>query len=112
MSNTLRLQLVSQASDLVNQSGLPLKDKKLLLGRLPFAAETMLRVFVDLAQSDPFSVDRIVRSLKLKLETQGNLKKLHTIVRQERDEVERMIADRRAEAEKVVNMREGVTRET
>ena len=67
-------------------------DKKLLIGRVPFVADIMLEMFVQVCEEDPFGVDMIVKSLKKKLDAQGNLKKIHEIVKQERMEVEELIA--------------------
>jgi membrane glycosyltransferase len=47
---------------------------------------------VDVCEEDPFSVDAIVKSMQKKLEAQGNLKKIHEIVKQERRELEEALA--------------------
>jgi hypothetical protein len=67
-------------------------DKKMLEGRIPFVSDIMLQMFVDVCEEDPFSVDAIVKSMQKKLEAQGNLKKIHEIVKQERRELEEALA--------------------
>ena len=52
----------------------------------------MLQMFVEVCQEDPFSIDAIVKSLKKKLDSQGNLKKIHEVVKQERQEIEEALA--------------------
>ena len=52
----------------------------------------MLRMFVEVCKEDPFGVDAIVKSLKKKLDAQGNLKKIHEIVKQERRDIEELLA--------------------
>lgn len=92
MADNERTTLVEQATAIVEQSRLSASDKKLLIGRMPFVADVMLQMFVQVCQEDPFSVDAIVKSLKKKLDAQGNLKKIHEIVKQERQEVEELLA--------------------
>ncbi|MDO8520798.1 MAG: hypothetical protein Q7S52_01660 [bacterium] len=94
MSDLERTSLVEQAKSIVEGSRLSPADKKLLIGRIPFVADTMLRMFVEVCNEDPFGVNAIVRSLKKKLDAQGNLKKIHEIVKQERREVEELLAAR------------------
>ena len=86
-----RTSLVEKAKTIVEQSHLSTADKKLLTGRIPFVADMMLQMFVQVCQEDPFGVDAIVKSLKKKLDAQGNLKKLHEIAKQERREVEELL---------------------
>lgn len=88
MSDLLRATLVEKAKHIVEESHLTKKDKEMLEGRIPFIAETMLQMFVSVCEDDPFSVDAIVKNLKVKLDAQGNLKRLHEIVKQERREIE------------------------
>jgi hypothetical protein len=64
----------------------------MLEGRIPFVSDVMLQMFVDICEEDPFSVDAIVKSMQKKLEAQGNLKKIHEIVRQEQRELEEVLA--------------------
>jgi len=90
MTDTKHTELVEKARHIVLSSGLTPKDKRLLEGRLPYAAESMLEIFVRVCEEDPFSVETIVKGLKKKLDAQGNLKKLHEIVKQERREVEEL----------------------
>lgn len=92
MTDQDRTKLVEKASIIIQQSHLTLADKKLLIGRVPFVADIMLEMFVQVCEEDPFGVDMIVKSLKKKLDAQGNLKKIHEIVKQERIEVEELIA--------------------
>lgn len=88
MPDQSRTTLVEKSIALVEESHLSPADKKMLEGRLPFAADIMLQMFVDVCEEDPFSVDAIVKSMQKKLEAQGNLKKIHEIVKQERRELE------------------------
>jgi hypothetical protein len=80
--------LVEKAIALIEESRLSAPDKKMLEGRIPFVADVMLQMFVNVCEEDPFSVDAIVKSMQKKLEAQGNLKKIHEIVKQERRELE------------------------
>lgn len=92
MVDTIHTTLVQKASTLVEQSHLSSADKKLLEGRIPFVANAILEMFVQVCEEDPFSADGVVRSLKKKLDAQGNLKKIHEVVKQERREMEDMLA--------------------
>ena len=74
--------LVEKATAIVAESRLPVDDKKLLVGRIPFVADVMLQMFVEVCQEDPFSIDAIVKSLK----------KIHEVVKQERQEIEEALA--------------------
>ncbi len=92
MVETEHASLVEKAEAIVKESHLSLPDKKLLIGRIPFVADMMLQMFVQVCQEDPFGVDAVVKSLKKKLDAQGNLKKIHEIVKQERRDVEELLA--------------------
>lgn len=92
MTDTEHTSLVEKAIAIVEESRLSVADKKLLIGRIPFVADIMLQMFVQVCQEDPFGVDAVVQSLKKKLDAQGNLKKIHEIVKQERREVEELLA--------------------
>lgn len=92
MTDQERATLVEKASIIIQESHLIPADKKLLIGRVPFVADVMLQMFVQVCEEDPFGVDMIVKSLKKKLDAQGNLKKIHEIIKQERIEVEELIA--------------------
>lgn len=91
MVDAERTVLVNKGLAIVEQSRLSPADKKLLAGRIPFVGEMMLQMFVQVCEEDPFSIDAVVKSLKKKLETQGNLKRLHEIIKQERREVEELL---------------------
>ncbi len=86
------INLVEKATAIVSGSHLSPADKKLLIGRMPFVVDVMLQMFVQVCDEDPFGIEAIVKSLKKKLDAQGNLKKIHEVVRQEREEVEELIA--------------------
>lgn len=92
MTDIERISLVEQAKTIVEGSRLSAADKKLLIGRIPFVADVMLRMFVEVCTEDPFGVDAVVKSLKKKLDAQGNLKKIHEIVKQERRDLEELLA--------------------
>ena len=92
MTDSSHSVLVNKAVSIVSQSRLSPADKKLLEGRVPFVAEAMLQMFVEVCEEDPFSIDAVVVSLKKKLDAQGNLKKIHEVVKQERREIEDMLA--------------------
>lgn len=81
-----RKKLVLDASKIVESSHLGADDKKLLLGRMPFAPTVILQMFVEVCTEDPFSIDMLVKNLKMKLDAQGNLAKIHEIVKNEREE--------------------------
>ena len=91
MVNADRIDLVAKAIVIIEGSHLSIEDKKLIEGRVPFIADMMLRMFVEICDEDPFGIDAIVKGLKKKLEAQGNLEKLHEIVKQERREVEELL---------------------
>ena len=92
MADTARIDLTVKAIELVESSHLSREDKKLIEGRIPFIADVMLSMFVEVCEEDPFGIDAIVKGLKKKLEAQGNLGKIHEIVKQERREIEDLIA--------------------
>lgn len=92
MTDSSHSVLVNKAVSIIEQSRISAADKKLLEGRVSFVGESMLAMFVQICEEDPFSIDAIVQSLKKKLEAQGNLKKIHEIVKQERREIEDMLA--------------------
>ena len=92
MTDQERVKLVEKTSIIIEESHLTPADKKLLIGRVPFVADVILEMFVQVCEEDPFGVDMIVKSLKKKLDAQGNLKKIHEIVKQELMEVEELIA--------------------
>ncbi len=92
MADQERTSLVERAAAIVASSHLSSADKKLLAGRIPFVADVMLQMFVQVCDEDPFGIDAVVKSLKKKLDAQGNLKKIHEIVKQERREIDDLIA--------------------
>lgn len=92
MADLERTSLVEQAKSIVEESRLSPADKKLLIGRIPFVADAMLRMFVEVCREDPFGVDAVVKSLKKKLDAQGNLRKIHEVVKQERRDLEGLLA--------------------
>lgn len=93
MEDQSRIDLVNKARTIIEGSHIPPADKQLLMGRIPYIADIMLQMFVQVCDEDPFGVDAVVKSLKKKLDAQGNLKKLHEIVKQERREIEELIAE-------------------
>jgi hypothetical protein len=84
-----RDELVVRAIEFVNSSHLKPGDKKLIVGRVPFVSESVLRMFVAVCEENPFGIDVFVKSLRAKLEASGNLKKLHEVLVREAEEVER-----------------------
>jgi hypothetical protein len=92
MTDQEHTTVVEKAIAIVEESRLSAADKKLLIGRIPFVADVMLQMFIQVCTEDPFGVDAIVKSLKKKLDAQGNLKKIHEIVKQERQEIEELLA--------------------
>ena len=91
MTDSEHTNLVESAKEIIAQSRVSPADKKLLLGRIPFVADVMLKMFVQVCQEDTFGADTIVKSLKKKLDAQGNLKKIHEIVKQERRDIEELL---------------------
>lgn len=63
----------------------------MLLGRVPFAPDSVLQMFVQVCEEDPFGIDAVVKNLQKKLEAQGNLKKIHEIVKQESRDIEELL---------------------
>ncbi len=91
MQNQEREAMIQKAREIIEQSHVSQSDKKLLEGRVPYIADVMLKMFVEVCEEDPFGIDGIVKSLKKKLDAQGNLGKLHEIIKQERIDVEELI---------------------
>jgi hypothetical protein len=85
-------KLVTRAQGIVESSHLAVDEKKLLIGRLPFVSSMMLGMFVQICEEDPFSVEMLVKNLKAKIDAQGNLQKIHEIVKQEREEFAEALA--------------------
>lgn len=92
MIDQSRKALTEKASSIVEQSHISAEDKKILAGRIPFVADVMLLMFIQVCEEDPFGIDAVVRNMKKKLDAQGNLKRLHEIVKQERREFEEALA--------------------
>lgn len=88
MTDSKRTELTSRAIEIIHGSRLSGDDKMMLEGRIPFISDSMLEMFVQVCDEDPFGVDAIVKNLKKKLDAGGNLKRLHEIVKQERREIE------------------------
>jgi hypothetical protein len=88
-----RKHLTERAAEIVENSSLSVEDKKLLHDRIPYCETSILTMFVEVCDQDPFSIDFIVRNLKKKLDAGGNLTKIHAIVREEREEFERRLAE-------------------
>lgn len=80
--------LVDKANNIVAGSHISDSDKALLSGRIPYISLSMLEMFVQVCEDDPFGIDAVVKSLKKKLDSQGNLAKLHQVIQQERIEAE------------------------
>ena len=92
MADQERIVLTAKAIELVESSNLSADDKKLIEGRIPFIADVMLKMFVEVCEEDPFGIDAIVKGLKKKLEAQGNLGKIHEIIKQDKREIEELLA--------------------
>ena len=92
MTDQSRKELTEKAALIVEQSHVSAEDKKILSGRIPFVADVMLLMFIQVCEEDPFGIDAVVRNMKKKLDAQGNLKRLHEIVKQERREFEEALA--------------------
>jgi len=90
---TDRDTLVKVSTSIIHSSGLHPEDKKLLLGRIPYCETGILAMFVEVCDQNPFSIDIIVQNLKKKLDAGGNLSKIHAIVKEEREEFERRLAE-------------------
>lgn len=85
--------LVAKATEIVDASSISSDDKKLLNDRIPYCETSILAMFVEVCDQDPFSVDFIVQNLKKKLDAGGNLSKIHAIVKEEKEEFERRLAE-------------------
>jgi hypothetical protein len=92
MSDINHHQLTEEARTIIRSSHIPEADKQILEGRVAFVALPVLSMFVELCKEDPFSTESIVKSLKQKLDAQGNLRRIHEIVKQERMEIEQSFA--------------------
>lgn len=88
MTDSKRTELTQRAKDIIHNSHLSVADKAILEGRVPYIAESMVEMFVQVCEEDPFSIDAVVGGLKKKLDAGGNLLKLHEIIKQERQEIE------------------------
>ena len=91
MPEQSRKELTEKATAIVGQSHISAADKKILSDRIPFVADVMLQMFIQVCEEDPFSVDAIVVNMKKKLDAQGNLKRLHEIVKQECRELDEVL---------------------
>jgi hypothetical protein len=91
MPERSRKELTEKSIAIVEQSHISAADKKILSDRIPFVADVMLQMFIQVCEEDPFSVDAIVVNMKKKLDAQGNLKRLHEIVKQECRELEEVL---------------------
>jgi hypothetical protein len=91
MSDQHFVHLTEEAREIIRASHIPDADKEILSGRVAYIASPMLQMFVDLCKEDPFSTETIVRSLKQKLDAQGNLRRIHELVKQERMEIDQAL---------------------
>lgn len=91
MTNETRAEYIERSSAIISQSHLSGADKKMLLGRIPYVADSVLEMFIQVCDEDPFGIDAVVRNLKKKLDAQGNLKKIHEIVKQESQDIEELL---------------------
>jgi hypothetical protein len=91
MADNEHAALVEKANVIIDSSRLTGADKILLKGRIQFVTGAMLQTFVAVCEEDPFSVEAVVKSMKKKLEAQGNLVKLHEIIKQEKTEIEDLL---------------------
>ena len=91
MTTETRSEYIARSSAIIMQSHLSGADKKMLLGRISFVADSILEMFVQVCDEDPFGVDAVVRNLKKKLDAQGNLKTIHEIVKQESHDIEELL---------------------
>ena len=96
MADTSHAQLVEKVVVIIESSHLSVEDKKLLNQRVPYVADIILQMFLQVCDEDPFGIDMLVKNLKKKLDAQGNLAKIHEIVKQERREVEDLIVSGRS----------------
>jgi hypothetical protein len=85
-------ELVEQAKKFVAESSLSENEKELLVGRLPYVSTVVLDMFVAVCVDDPFSINLLVKNLKLKLDAQGNLTKINAVKQQEREYYQSVIA--------------------
>lgn len=85
--------MLEKAIALIDSSKISDQDKELLRGRLPYAPSMVISLFVEVCEEDPFSIEPLVMNLKKKLDAQGNLQKLHEIAKQERRELEAVLAN-------------------
>lgn len=79
-------ELVERATVIVENSTISPEDKKLLSDRIPYCETSILAMFVEVCEQDPYSVDFIVNNLKKKLDAGGNLSRIHAIIREEKEE--------------------------
>lgn len=91
MADQSQTEYIERSTAIVESSHLSAEDKKMLLGRIPFVAKSILEMFVQVCEEDPFGVDAVVKNLKKKLDAQGNLKTIHEIVRQESKDIEELL---------------------
>ncbi len=88
MTDSKRSELTLRAKEIIHGSRLSAGDKTMLEGRVPFVADSMIEMFVQVCDEDPFGIDAVVLNLKKKLDAGGNLRRLHEIAKQERREIE------------------------
>lgn len=89
VSRSLR---VETACTIIERSLLSSADKKLLAKRVPFAVDSVLDGFLDVASGGSPSIQAVVNNLRKKLATKGDQRKLLAIVKQEYAEIEKMLA--------------------
>lgn len=90
-----RKVLVERATNIVVGSHLSPADKKILLCRLPYVQDMVLSMFVELCAEEPFSIESLVRNLKMKIDAMGNLGKLHALIERDRREVDEAIKNKK-----------------
>lgn len=87
-------ELIERAIAIIGAAHLSEKDKELLLGRIPYVPLSVLQMFVQICEDDPFSIDPIIVNLKKKIDASGNLQKIHALVEQERKDIALSIKDK------------------
>jgi hypothetical protein len=84
-------ELLEKIQKLIDSSTLTPEDKKLLTDRVPLLSTVALEIIVELLEQDPSSLEKLVKSTRLKISAQDNPEKIKEIIEQEREEFTRAV---------------------
>lgn len=91
MNDTTPNPLLDEARQLITDASLSPEDKTMLLLRISAVSDAVLDMFITTCKADPAHLHMIAASLTRKLDTKGDLGKLHAIAKAERKAVEDLV---------------------